>query len=150
MTFAVASLNWRRLPARWHGRMSAVGLAVAAASIALIAFALHRDPTPGVLFFVAQVPMGLGSGVAYSPLVTRALSGVAPADAADASGLVTTSVQLAQVVGLAVIGSLYLALAATGGFDHAAPVTLAVDAAITGVAAISALLVPRALVRTEG
>jgi EmrB/QacA subfamily drug resistance transporter len=143
LTFAVASLNWRRLPVRWHASMSAVGLVIAALSIGLIAFALHRDPTPGALFFAAQIPMGIGSGIAYSPLVTRALAAVAPADAADASGLVTTSVQLAQVVGLAVIGSLYLALSVSHGFDDAAPVTLAVDGAVTLVAAISALLVPR-------
>jgi hypothetical protein len=134
---------------RAHGMLPALGamfLLVTSYSGYLFAIALHlqtalhRDPTPRVLFFVAQIPMGLESGVAYSPRVTWALSGVAPA---DASGLVTTSVQLAQVVGFAVIGSFYLALAATEGFDHAAPVTRAVDAAMTGAPAISPAFLPR-------
>jgi hypothetical protein len=42
--------------------------------------------------------------------VNQSLARVRPADASDASGLVTTIVQLAQVVGLAGIGSIYLAL----------------------------------------
>jgi len=144
VAFAAASLNWRRLPEHWHGRMSAVGLLVAGLSIGLIGLALHLHASPGALFFIVQVPFGLGSGVAYSPLVARALAAVAPADAADASGLVTTSVQLAQVVGLAVIGSLYLALAAGHGSNLAAPATLVVDGAIALAAAACAWLVPRA------
>ncbi len=140
LAFAVASLNWRRLPARWYGRMSAVGLLVAAGSIALIALALHNDPSPGALFFIAQIPFGLGSGVAFSPLMARALASVQPTDAADASGLVTTTVQLATVVGIATIGSLYL----SGASGHGIVRTLVVDGAIVLGAAICAWWIPPA------
>jgi MFS family permease len=108
--FAIASLNWRRLPARWHRLIIPVALVGATASLLLIAVALRAHTTPGWLFYAAQVPFGLSSGLAYSPTVNQALARVQPADAPDASGLVTTIVQLAQVVGLAAVGSIYLAL----------------------------------------
>jgi hypothetical protein len=43
------------------------------------------------------------------------LAQVPLADAADASGLLTTAVRLGQVVGVAVFGSLFLALASHAG-----------------------------------
>jgi EmrB/QacA subfamily drug resistance transporter len=144
LSFGTASLNWRRLPARWHRVMIPVGLAVAAASLAVIAAVLHASATPNLWFFLAQVPFGLGAGVAFSPLMAQALAGVAPADASDASGVVTTTVQLAQVVGLAGIGSLYLSL--VGSHGSTAAVTVAVASA--GVACLIAVglsaLMPRA------
>jgi len=59
--------------------------------------------------------LGAALGVGYSPLVTHALSHVPPADAADASGLLTTALQLGQVTGVATFGSLFLSLAARAG-----------------------------------
>jgi EmrB/QacA subfamily drug resistance transporter len=140
LAFGAASLNWRRVPARWHRRMIPTGLLVAAASLMVIAIALHGSGTPGVWFYLAQIPFGLGAGAAYSPLVAAALANVAPADAADASGLVTTMVQLAQVVGLASIGSLYLSLFATHGSADAAAITVLVEAVGAALAAGCALV----------
>ena len=50
-------------------------------------------------------------GAGFSPLMTQALAGVPVADAADASGVLATVVQLAQVVGVATFGTLMLGLA---------------------------------------
>lgn len=140
--FGVASLNWRRLPERWHHGAMVTGILVAAVCLAGVAFAL-RGGTPGALFFAIQVPFGLGSGFAFSPLMARALAGVRPADAADASGLVTTIVQLAQVVGLAALGAVYLSLAPSHGSPHAIVVALLIEAVATVLAAGAALLLPR-------
>lgn len=52
--------------------------------------------------------IGAASGSAYSPLFARALSRVAPADAADASGVTVTMVQLGQVVGVSLLGTVFL------------------------------------------
>ncbi|HEY2489422.1 MAG TPA: hypothetical protein VGI37_07950, partial [Streptosporangiaceae bacterium] len=52
--------------------------------------------------------------VAFSPLVTQALVRVPLHEAADASGLLTTAIQLSQAVGVAVFGSLFLTLDAGG------------------------------------
>ncbi|HEY7174180.1 MAG TPA: hypothetical protein VH442_04625, partial [Micromonosporaceae bacterium] len=140
--FGASSLNWRRVPERWHSTMIVTGILVAAASIALVALSLHGGGAPGALFFAAQVPFGLASGCAFSPLMTKALAGVRPADAADASGLVTTVVQLGQVVGLAALGAIYLALVAGHGSAGAIGVTLLIEACATALAAVAALLVP--------
>jgi hypothetical protein len=64
---------------------------------------------------VVLILTGLGMGSAFSPLMTLALSQVAPADAANASGILTTTLQLAQAVGVATLGSLYLSLVVRSG-----------------------------------
>lgn len=143
LCFGTASLQWRRLPAGWHRNVPAVGLVAAAAGLALVAAGLNTSG-PGLLFFAAQVPFGLGAGVAFSPLMARALANVAPADAADASGLVTTIVQLGQVVGLSAVGSVYLSVSAAHGSASAIVVTTAIDAALALIgAAVAAVRPPR-------
>jgi MFS family permease len=112
-----------------------VGLAVAAVSMVLIAFFIG-DPW---VYLAMQVPAGIGSALAFSPLMARALARVAPADASDASGLLTTNVQLAQVVGVATLGSLYL----TSGLT----VALLGCAVMTGVASVMSLPFGRSLLR---
>ena len=46
--------------------------------------------------------------MAASPIVTVALSKVAPQDASDASGVLTTVIQLGLVIGVATFGSVFL------------------------------------------
>jgi hypothetical protein len=75
--------------------------------------------------------------------MARALANVAPADAADASGLVTTIVQLAQVVGLSTVGSVYLSVATSHGSSAAVGATTAIEATLALVAAGVALRRPR-------
>lgn len=118
IAFALSSLNWRRVPARWHRTMIGVGLAVSAAGLVVLALSLRGGGTGGAALFVGMVLFGGGMGAGFSPLMTRALSGVPVADAADASGVLATVVQLAQVVGVATFGTLMLGLAE--GFAPAA------------------------------
>jgi MFS family permease len=132
--FGTASLQWRRLPSRWQRNLPSAGLVVAALGLALIAIALNAGG-PGIGFLAAQIPFGLGMGVAFSPLMARALANVAPADAADASGLVTTIVQLAQVIGLSTVGSVYLAVTTAHGSASSIVMTTAINAALALLAA---------------
>ena len=53
--------------------------------------------------------------MAASPILTVALSNVAPQDAGDASGVLTTVIQLGLVIGVATLGSVFLTLAAEPG-----------------------------------
>ncbi|MEZ0066616.1 EmrB/QacA subfamily drug resistance transporter [Streptacidiphilus sp. MAP12-20] len=53
---------------------------------------------------------GIGQGLGMSPLVGTILSSVEPKDAGGASGIVTTSMQTANVLGVAVFGLLFFTL----------------------------------------
>ncbi|GII67448.1 MFS transporter [Sphaerisporangium krabiense] len=129
--FAIAGLNWRRVPARLHRPMILVGFAASAAGYLGVGWSLASGGDGMPWFMVAFTVAGAGLGLAYSPLMTMALQNVAPRDAADASGLMATMLQLGQVVGVATFGSLFLGLAPSA---HAVNVT-ATGLAVTAVAA---------------
>ncbi len=112
--FAVSSLNWRRLPATWHRPMIPIGFAVAAVGYAATGIALGNGSPDGIVLPLALLTAGLGMGVAFSPVLTVALARVAPADASDASGILTTVIQLGQVVGIATFGSMFFSLVKPG------------------------------------
>jgi predicted MFS family arabinose efflux permease len=141
--FATASLNWRRLPAHWYRRLVPTGLLVGAVGLAMMGFGLRHGNDPGALFWLSQVCFGLGFGSAFSPLLTLALANVPTADAADASGLLTTMTQLAQVVGVATFGTLYLSLVTHAASGHALAVSAIYLTAATVLSAVFATLLPK-------
>ncbi len=110
--FGALGYWWRRLPSRVHHALVPAGFLVGALSYVGLAADLHEGTRGGPLLFVLFVIFGMGFGAAYSSLVAHALVRVPPAEAADASGLLTTTIQLSQVIGVAVFGSLFLSLAA--------------------------------------
>jgi EmrB/QacA subfamily drug resistance transporter len=63
---------------------------------------------------------GLGNGIAFVPLTTAALDGVAPEDAGAASGLVNVMQQLGGSLGLAVLVTVF-GTASTNAARHARP-----------------------------
>ncbi|MCO5994742.1 MFS transporter [Actinoallomurus rhizosphaericola] len=134
--FALASLNWRRVPARWHRLMVPAAFAVAA--LGYLGLAVFQSGGTGLE--VAMALTGLGLGGAFSPMLTLALGQVPVADAADASGLLVTMNQLAQVVGVATFGTVFLSVAPPTG--HALAVTsvaLAATAVLGGCCSILAV-----------
>jgi MFS family permease len=141
--FAVASLNWRRLPAHWHGRMVPLAILLAAAGLGLLGLSVRAGGTPGPLFWVAQVCFGFGLGAAFSPLVALAVRHVPLAEAADASGMLATMVQLAQVVGVATFGTLYLTLVPGTPSGRALALTCACLVGVNLLGAGCAALLPR-------
>ncbi len=151
--FALVSLNWRRLPARWHEGLIVAGFAACAVSLVALAALLHGGNSGGVYTYLAAVAFGAGMAAAYSPLMTRTLMVVPVADAPDATGVIVTVVQLALVVGVATFGTLYLNIAghlpASGAGDfrllsaHAVTVTFLTLAA--GAVAGGALSTVRAV-----
>ena len=106
--FGVAALVTRRLPA-WAAPFGGVlGSLILAAAFAAVSAA----PAPGPFLVVALGAGGFGLGMAYSSLLGRLTAAVPPDEAADLSGLVNTSAQVAAVAGVAVYGTVYFALAA--------------------------------------
>ncbi|MEU9124171.1 MFS transporter [Streptomyces sp. NPDC048506] len=112
---ATGSLTWQKLPARWQLWMIVAACTLAAAGYLGLGLTLRTGGQGGLLLPVLQLVWGLGLGYTTSPLLTLALSGIAPADAPDASGVATTVPQIAQVVGVAAYGSVFLSLAGDTG-----------------------------------
>ena len=155
--FGLCGYFWRRLPASWHPFLTVCGAAAGAVGYLSVALLLRGGGSGGFPLQVALVAFCAGMAVAFSPLVTQALVRVPSHEAADASGVLTTAIQLSQAVGVAVLGSLFLTLAArpagAGGapavFGHAAFVTLAWVAATLACGALAAVPLART-VRAAG
>jgi EmrB/QacA subfamily drug resistance transporter len=77
-----------------------------------------------------MVLVGAGQGLAFAPLTSAGVSGVEPADAGAASGLLNTVHQLGMALGLAVLSA--VAVRAGDGLDGPAAVVEQVGAALTG------------------
>ncbi len=115
--FGACSFCWRFAPQRWHGSLPAVGLALCAVSLAGVAVTTNRGPGWSAVLWSALVLYGAGLGLSTS-LVTHALVRVPRQLVPDASGVLTTTMQLGQLIGVAACGTLYLTLtggAGTGG-----------------------------------
>ena len=73
-----------------------------------ISVTMHGGPQGSPLMWGALVMAGAGVGLSASPLLTQSLVHVPLSNAADASGLLTTTMQLGQDVGVAAFGTLFL------------------------------------------
>ncbi|MFC6156034.1 MFS transporter [Kribbella jiaozuonensis] len=98
VTFGLVGFFWRSLPGRLHYLVVPTGLA-----LCMLGYA-----GAGSFVWPALVLAGAGMGLSASPLVTQALVHVPLSRAADASGVLTTTIQLSQVGGVTIFGTLYL------------------------------------------
>jgi MFS family permease len=76
-------------------------------TLALVLFA--RAPVDGNFFvdvLPATLPLGLGAGIGFNPILLAAMSDVGPHEAGLASGVVNTSFMMGGALGLAVLASL--------------------------------------------
>ena len=118
--FALSSLNWRRLPVRLHEIVIPSGCVIAAGGYLVTGLAISDGGSGGLLLPVALFIAGFGQGMAASPILTVALSKVPPQDAPDASGVLTTVIQLGLVIGVATFGSVFLTQAVLPGVHASA------------------------------
>jgi MFS family permease len=148
VAFAIVSLNWRKLPARYHERLPMIGFVITGVGMVWGGLLLHSGGAGGDWLYVALAVSGGGMAGAFGALMGRVLSRVPVAIAADASGVIVTVNQLGIVVGIATFGSLYLNLAGSlpgagrlGAFavssGHA---YFAVAASLAGLAVVGAAL----------
>jgi len=141
--FGLAGYNGRRLPAAVRRVLVPAGLAVGSLAYLALAAGLHADA--GALTWAGLTGAGLGLGLSVSPLLTQSLTHVPARRAADASGLLTTTVQLSQLLGVAAIGSVYLSR--TGATPGSGPAHAAASAAaMSGTACWLAVLSAAGLV----
>src|SRR6266540_2553997 len=144
--FGAAGYWWRHLPSRIHHVLTPIGLAVGTLAYLGLALDLRGGGRGGPWLLLILVVYGAAFGAAFSPLVTQSLVRVPRSEAADASGLLTTTIQLSQVIGVAVFGSLFLTLAAHPGAHASATAFSTVNswvAALTVLGIAGALLLAR-------
>jgi MFS family permease len=139
VAFGLCGFFWRRLPSRSHPVLPPVACLIAAAGYAAVALVLRSGTQGGAALQVFLILVGGVMALAFSPLVTHSLVRVPVSRAADASGLVTTTIQLSQAVGVATFGSLFLTLdsrasvATVSGHAIAVTLTWVAIVMVTGV-----------------
>jgi hypothetical protein len=153
--FGLCGFYWRKRPERWQHALTPAGLAGAAVAEVLLGLDLRSGTHAGPWLPVVLLVLGAALGLGYSPLVTHSLARVPLADASDASGLLTTTLQLGQVIGVAVFGSLFLSLAARPGqlglpgSAHAIAVTSGWLALLFAAGALTAVPLARTVARAR-
>ncbi len=144
----LVSMRWRSFPPSTFIWQIAGGfLLVAATSFGLVGV-LHTGTTGGLARWILQGVNGVGLGLAYSPLLGTMLSRIPVSDAADASGVISTTVQLSQVVGVATLGTLFLNLFAEPRV-HASAHAISVVLVVTGAVSILGALLAVRLVKVR-
>jgi MFS family permease len=112
LAFGLCGYFWRRLPSGAHHLLSPLGCLVAVGGYLALAWDLRSGTSGGTLLQLVLIVTGGSLALGFSPLVTHALVRVPLHHAADASGLLTTTIQLGQAIGVATFGSLFLTLEA--------------------------------------
>jgi hypothetical protein len=146
--FGLGGLWWRKLPDAWHHFLPVTGLLACSVGYAVLGLDVTSGRPIAPELEAMMVLMGAFAGVAYGQLFASALSRVRVQDAADASGVMVTVLQLGQVLGVAVFGTLFLsALAAhpsARDSGHAAELAALGVAGATAVAGVLSTFRPRA------
>ncbi|XDV69130.1 MFS transporter [Streptomyces sp. R33] len=145
VAFFGASLAGPRLVGRFGSRVVTAGGVLQAVGVALILLAVLRGwPDLGPASLAPGVAVaGLGQGLQLPVLMRLMLSDV-PADRAGVGGgVMITTQQSALALGVATLGSLFLALAPSMGMRDALAVTLLVQLGMIALTVLLSLRLPR-------
>ncbi len=107
--FITASLLGPRLIPRFGNRLLSIAYALEAAGLIWTMLTVTSSGTALTLYELAAplIVFGLGAGFALSPLLGIILSGVPSQDVGAASGVVSTSMQIGNTVGISLFGLLF-------------------------------------------
>jgi MFS family permease len=143
--FLVASLNTSRLLARFGAKVLCAGGLLQAAGLVILGITVYLGwPHLSVIDLAPGLAVaGLGQGLVMSPLFGIVLSEVPAALAGAGSGVLTTTQQSALALGVATLGSLFLALAGDGtGISRAFIAVIAVQVVVAVAVAAGARGLP--------
>lgn len=137
--FATASLTWTRASATVRDRLAVAGPLVMAAALLAVGLIGRGGGWPMALMTPLLLSGGAAHALAFSPLAARLTAVVRAEQAADLSGLVLTASLVGQVVGVAAFAGVYLGAAPQGSGHAFALTTIALAAALVGVAGCACL-----------
>lgn len=107
--FGLAAHLMRMAPAALARRLPVIGCGVLALAYAALGASLTLAPDADILLIVLLALGGLGLGLNFSALIVHLANATPLAQASDISGLITTTAPVGGAVGVATLGSLYLA-----------------------------------------
>lgn len=144
-TFFAASLMGPRLVARYGSRVVTVGgLIQALGLLLLVAAALHDwQHLNGLSLAPGMAVAGFGQGLQL-PVLFRIVLAEVPAERAGVgSGVMVTTQQSALALGVATLGTLFLALIPSAGMRNALVITLLVQLGAIALTILLSLRLPR-------
>ncbi|TDW24305.1 MFS transporter [Kribbella kalugense] len=123
--FALGSLTWRRFPTWIHTYFMIGGMLIGAAGYVIMAWSLRTATDPASLYLTVNFGLSAAFGYGFGPILSMALSHVPLKFAGSASGVLVSTLQIGQLLGIAVYGSIYFALVhntsakeSAGAFAH--------------------------------
>ena len=145
VTFFLGSLAGPRLTPRFGSRVVTAGGLIQAVGIALVAGAVWRSwPGLGIADLAPGVALaGLGASLQQPTIFRIVLSGVPAHRAGVGSGVMITTVQSAVALGVAVLGSLFVALLPGAGMRDALLITLLAQLGMIALTVLLSLRLPR-------
>ncbi|HET9104701.1 MAG TPA: DHA2 family efflux MFS transporter permease subunit [Solirubrobacteraceae bacterium] len=146
VTLVVAPLSGRMVAAR-GSRLPLIAGSLALTASAAILTQLTVTTPAGVLF-VAYFLFGLGFGLVNPPITHTAVSGMPPAQAGVAAAVASTSRQVGQTLGVAVLGALSGAAAAHARLGG--QFTVATHTSWWVIAALGVIVFVLAVITTTG
>jgi EmrB/QacA subfamily drug resistance transporter len=153
LPMAATTLVFSPLSGRWIGRRGPrPALLLSACAMTASALMLTRlsATTPTAYLFGAYFLFGLGFGLINPPITDTAVSGMPPAQAGVAAGVASTSRQVGQTLGVAVLGTVAsggVAGVFTSGFASATHVAWWILAALGVIIFVLGLLTTTAWAR---
>jgi hypothetical protein len=141
--FGLAGQITRRLPARLGPILPVAGYLILAVSYLTIGATVFSGRPGDILLAVLLATGGLGLGIGFAALIGHLTNSVPAGYAPDISGVATTVLTIGGAVGVAAVGSVYLALAtppAEAAAGHAFAITGLVLGAAAFIAAVAAYL----------
>jgi EmrB/QacA subfamily drug resistance transporter len=136
--FAATSLTYPKLGALAAKVAPAAGLGVAAIGYVIAGLLASDGAWHSLAAAAALTVAGAGFGYGFSPVMGAALASVPSANAHDASGAISTTVQLGFIAGVAVFGTWFV------GAAHPGHAFMVVGIAMAVLAEVAALLAARA------
>jgi EmrB/QacA subfamily drug resistance transporter len=107
--FITASLLGSRLARRTGRNVLSIGYGLVILGLAWTLSSVYSYGTSLTIYDLTAplVIVGLGAGFVFPPLLTAVLSGVQTADTGAASGVVSTSMQVGNTIGISIFGLLF-------------------------------------------